>query len=195
MSHKDLYKRFSQGGGALLLTLLAGAAACAQSVPPTTAVTVPTVVTASYQVDQQSAAQTATSNTVNVLVENGAGVALSPVLKTITMTSTSPSIYPMSIQNTGSITDTYTFNLLHTFGWTAKIIADNAGTGVWQSSDTTQITTTTSLAPGATESFFIVMTPPTSFPNCTGEALLVAHSSAVSTMYAQALTIGYLHER
>lgn len=111
--------------------------------------------TAKYYSTSGALMPTATSNTVTTVVGQVGAVAISPVSTSKTSTSGSAVYFPITITNSGNGSDTFTLSTSSTAGSTLKVYQDTNGDGVYQSTETTTVTSTPAISAGGTFKGFV----------------------------------------
>ena len=128
--------------------------------------------------DQAGVTQNVTSNIVTTTVQQVAALTLTSNLSK-TVTAGSQVSYPLTLTNTGNGSDTYNLTQTNSGGFvfgSVTFYADANGDGV--ADNTTPITATTALAPGAVFRFVAVGNVPTTATSGQVDTLLVTATSA-----------------
>lgn len=154
-------------------------AGTAHAVAPLAGTSIGNQASASY-VDQANVTQNVTSNIVTTIVQQVAALTLTSGLSK-TVTAGSQVSYPVTLTNTGNGTDSY--NLTQTqsgaFAFTSlTFYADANGDGV--ADNTTPITSTTVLAPGAVFRFVAVGNVPTTATNAQVDTMVITAASVLT---------------
>ena len=156
-------------------------AGAAHAAAPLAGTNIGNQASASY-VDQANVTRNVTSNLVTTIVQQVAALTLTSDLSK-TVTAGSQVSYPLTLTNTGNGTDTYNLTENNTtagaFNFTSvTFYADANGDGV--ADNTTPITATTALAPGAVFRFVMVGNVPTTATNGQIDTIVVTAASVLT---------------
>lgn len=132
---------------------------------------------ASYNDDAGSRMPTSTSNTVTVTVGQMGAVAITPTTGNTTAEPGGAGYIPVAVQNSGNGSDSFGLSVSANTSWSPKMIYDDNGDGVHQSTEATVVTTTPSLAAEASYKCFLAATAPSDAPDGTTISLTLTASS------------------
>jgi hypothetical protein len=125
-----------------------------------------------------------TSNTVVVTVAQVGGVQLTPAARTTAIQPGSKGYVPVTVKNVGNGPDTFVLTPAGVTSWSPKMVVDSNGDGIHQSTETTVVTTTPSVAAGASYKCFLAVAVPTATTG-SGSFALASTSSVDSTKKTQ----------
>ncbi len=117
------------------------------------------------------------SNTVTVTVTQVAGVSTNPATETHNGIAGTNVAYPVSICNDGNGTDTITFTASNASGWTVTLYKDDNDDGIWDSTETTEVSTTGALAADACFKVITVVAVPVGAASATVSTTTVTATS------------------
>lgn len=143
-----------------------------------------TSCTAGYKNTAGTSMPSVTSNTVTLTVSQLGGVQITPVVENTAAQPGSSGYVCVTIKNAGNGTDSFGLTAGGASTWSPKMIVDTNGDGIHQSTETTTVTTTPSLAAGASYKCFLAVTVPTSTTTA-GSFTLASTSKLDSTKAAQ----------
>jgi len=147
-------KRAIQKLGIVSLGLVLGIAIVLGALPAIALTPVGTVISNQAQVDYKdangNALPTKYSNTVTTTVSQVAGVDVSPDSGNKNFTKNTSAWYGATVTNTGNGTDTFDLDLTGVpSAWTTHIYLDANGNGIWDPTETTEVSATGALSMGS----------------------------------------------
>ena len=183
MIRKDFHHIFI--AAVLALTGLALGRTPAQAAPGSTSID--TIVSIAYQAAPGGDTQIVSSNDAGVTVTvPAAGVALTAASDSQSITRPGRTVFPVTLRNTGSGTDTYTLTLTPAAGWRTLLIYDNYGDGVLRPHENTPVPAQVTLAAGELQPCFLLVIPANLHQlNTSGTVVLKAVSGTDATKFAQ----------
>jgi hypothetical protein len=129
------------------------------------------------------------SPTCTVTVAQNAGVQVTPTSGSVTEKAGNSIYYPVTVTNTGNFSDTFSLSTTSTKGWSPKVIKDDNGDGVHQSTEVTVLTSSGAVAPDATLKAFISETIPSTITAATSDSVAFKATSATNTTLSASSTV------
>jgi len=168
---------------AIAFLLLAACLSAALAITPA-GTSITTSGTAQYYSTSGTLMPTVKSNTVTTTVSQVGAVSLSPTSSSKANTPGSPVYFPVTVTNAGNGSDTFDFSTFAQSGSSVSIYKDDNGDGIHQSTETTKVTSTSSLSVGGT--YKCVASVQTPSGTSTDTVTLTASSHFDSTKTAKA---------
>ncbi|MDO8586082.1 MAG: fibronectin type III domain-containing protein [Armatimonadota bacterium] len=160
MNQKQFHLARALSSAVGLLFACCGLAVSAYALTPSGA-QISTSSIANYNDSAGTRMPASTSNTVTVTVGQVAGVQLTPATGNVTAQAGSDGCVAVAVKNAGNGSDTFGLAVTGDTSWSPRMVADANGDGVRQSTETTVVTSTPSVAAGASYKCFLVAAIPT----------------------------------
>ena len=117
------------------------------------------------------------------------GVSLTARINSQIVRRPAKTVFPVTIHNTGSGTDSFTFTVKQSQHWSVALIIDAYGDGLLHPGENTAAPAKITLRPGQSQSLLVVMVPPVLLPVPTAEMVVLSAVSGANPAKSAQVTL------